>query len=370
MRMNIGIIGLPNVGKSTIFNALIQSSKAEVANYPFCTIDPNVGIINIPDERVYKIAELEKSKKVTPATIEFVDIAGLVRGASKGEGLGNQFLSYIRGVSAIAHIIRCFDNPEIVHIEGSIDPVRDAEIVEIELIMADLQSIEKRLKKTLKIAKTGDEKAKKELNILEKAKNILEDLKPLRSKKNVFEKEELEWLSKNIFPLTLKPLMYIANISENEISEPEASECVKKLKNKAEKENVPVVVICGKIEEEVIELPEEERKEYLSILGIKETGLNKLIKEGYKLLDLITFFTTNPKETRAWTIKKGTKAPQAAGEVHSDMEKGFIAAEVINYEEFIKIGSLQKAKELGLVRIEGKDYEVKDGDIIYFRFNV
>ncbi len=370
MKMNIGIVGLPNVGKSTIFNALTQTAKAEVANYPFCTIDPNVGIVNVPDDRVYKIAELERSKKVTPATIEFVDIAGLVKGASKGEGLGNQFLSHIRQVAAIAHVIRCFEDPNIVHVEGSINPVRDAEIIEIELIMADLQTVEKRLERTLKIAKSGNKEAKKELEILEKTKAILENLQSIRTNLDKFTKDEIKFLEKTLFLLTLKPLMYIANVSEEDLPDGKDNPYVKALKSKAEKEGSPVVILCGKIEEEIIELPKEERKEFLEALGLEEPGLNKMIKAGYKLLDLITFFTAGPKEARAWTIKKGTKAQQAAGEIHSDIEKGFIAAEVISYEKYIEIGSFQKAKEFGAVRLEGRDYIVQDGDIIYFRFNI
>jgi len=367
--MEIGIVGLPNVGKSTIFNALIQANKAQVANYPFCTIEPNVGVVSVADERVYKIAELEKSKKVTPATIEFIDIAGLVRGASRGEGLGNQFLSHIRNVSAIAHVIRCFEDPDVSHVEGSIDPVRDAEIVELELIMADLNTIEKRLEKTQKIAKS-DKSAKAELEILLKAKEILENLKPLRSSLKNFDDSEKLFLEKTLFLLTIKPMMYIANISEKDLPEGEKNPLIKKLKDFALKNDIPVAVLCGKIEQELIELPEEERKEFLKALNLSESGLNKMIKTGYKLLNLITFFTTNPKETRAWTVKKGTKALKAAGKIHSDIEKGFIAAEVINFEDYIKIGSLQKAKELGAIRIEGRDYEIKEGDIIYFRFNI
>lgn len=370
MKMNVGIVGLPNVGKSTIFNALTETAKASVANYPFCTIDPNVGIVNVPDERLYKIAQLEKSKSIVPATIEFVDIAGLVRGASKGEGLGNQFLANIRQVSAIAHVVRCFDDSDIIHVEGSVNPVRDAEIIETELILADLQSVEKRLEKSSKAAKTGNKEAKFEVEVLEKAKAILEDLKPLRTNLDKFEKEELEWLNRTLYPITVKPMMYVANIPEEDLPDGENNQYLQQLKEKAEKEGAPVVVLCGKVEQELIELPKEERQEFLKALGLTEPGLNKMIRTGYTLLDLITYFTAGEKEARAWTIKKGTKAPQAAGEIHSDIERGFIAAEVINYEDFIKIGSMQKAKELGAVRIEGKDYIVKDGDIMYFRFNV
>lgn len=367
--MEIGIVGLPNVGKSTIFNALIQANKAQVANYPFCTIDPNIGIVNVPDERVYKIAELEKSKKAVPATIKFIDIAGLVKGAYKGEGLGNQFLSYIRQVSVIAHVIRCFENPDVSHVEGNIDPVRDAEIVELELIMADLKTIEKRIEKTRKLAKSDNKSAKIELETLLKAKEFLENFTPLRKKLIYFDENEITFLSKELSLLTIKPVMYIANISEEDLYQEEKSPLVKKLSSYALENQIPLILLCGKIEQELIELSEEERKEFIEVLKLEESGLNKVIKTGYELLNLITFFTTNPKETRAWSIKKGTKALKASGKIHSDIEKGFIAAEVINYEDYIKIASLQKAKELGLIRIEGKDYEIQDGDIIYFRFN-
>ncbi len=370
MKLNVGIVGLPNVGKSTIFNALTETAKADVANYPFCTIDPNVGIVNVPDERLYRLAELSNSKNIVPATIEFVDIAGLVKGASKGEGLGNQFLSNIRNVSAIAHVVRCFDDENVVHVEGSVNPVRDAEIIETELVLSDLQSVEKKLEKLTKVAKTGDKEAKLGVSALEKARDILEELKPLRANLDKFTQEEIDWLKKNIFPITIKPLMYIANIGEEDLPEGENNRYVQAIKEKAKEEGAPVVVLSGKVEQEVIELDPEERMEFLQALGLNEPGLNKMIKEGYKLLDLITYFTTGEKETRAWTIRRGTKAPQAAGEIHSDIERGFIAAEVIPYEKLIQIGSMTKAKELGEVRIEGKDYEVKDGDVIYFRFNV
>ncbi len=369
MRMNVGIVGLPNVGKSTIFNALTQTIKAEVANYPFCTIEPNVGVVAVPDERLYHIAKKEKSSKVTPTSIEFVDIAGLVKGASKGEGLGNQFLANIRQVSAIAHVIRCFEDEEVAHVEGSVDPVRDAEIIEVELVLADLQSVTKRIEKVSKLAKSGNSQAKKELSLLEKAKTYLEDLKPLRTVKD-FNEEERKFLEKTLFLLTIKPLMYIANVSEKDLTASEPSTHLKRLLEKAEKESAPVVILCGKVEQEILELPEEERKEFLQALGLKEPGLNQMIREGYRLLDLITFFTAGPKETRAWTIKRGTTAQKAAGEIHSDMEKGFIAAEVINYEVYKDLPSLQKAKELGEVRLEGRDYIVQDGDIILIKFNV
>ncbi len=370
MKLSVGIVGLPNVGKSTIFNALIQKISAEMANYPFCTIEPNVGVVNVPDERLFKIAEIEKPEKVTPATIEFVDIAGLIKGASKGEGLGNQFLSHIRQVSAIAHVVRCFEDENVVHVEGTIDPVRDAETIEIELILADLQTVERRINKIEKKAKSGDKPARKELEILEKAKKFLEEFVPLRKVKNNFSKEELDYLSKTLFLLTLKPLMFVANLGEKDIGNPEKNPYFQKLCEKAEEDKVPVVPLCGKIEAEIAGLPENERQEYLEMVGLKEPGLNLMIKEGYKLLDLITFFTAGPKEVRAWTVKRGTKAPQAAGEIHSDFERGFIAAEVVFWEDLIKAGSFSKAREKGLVRIEGKDYEVKDGDVMLFKFNV
>ena len=370
MKLNVGIVGLPNVGKSTIFNALTETAKAGVANYPFCTIDPNVGIVDVPDERLYKLAEISNSQKIIPATIEFVDIAGLVKGASKGEGLGNQFLSNIRNVSAIAHVVRCFEDSDVVHVEGSVNPVRDAEIIETELILSDLQSVEKRLDKVIKPAKTGNKEAKFEVRVLEKAKEILENLKPLRTNLDKFSEEEIEYMKKTIFPLTLKPIMYVANIGEEDLPEGENNPYVKQIKEKAEKEGAPVVVLSGKVEQELIEIPKEERGELLEAYGLKEPGLNKMIKTGYTLLDLITYFTSGEKETRAWTIKKGTKAPQAAGEIHSDFERGFIAAEVINYDQLIKYGSMQKAKEAGAIRIEGKDYVVQDGDVMLFRFNV
>ncbi len=370
MKLNVGIVGLPNVGKSTIFNALTETAKAGVANYPFCTIDPNVGVVDVPDERLNKLSQMSGSQKIIPATIEFVDIAGLVKGASKGEGLGNQFLSNIRNVSAIAHVVRCFEDSDVVHVEGSVNPVRDAEIIETELILSDLQTVEKRLEKVIKPAKSGNKEAKFEVQVLEKAKDILENLQPLRTNLDKFSEDEIEYMKKTIFPLTLKPIMYVANIGEEDLPEGENNKYVKQIKEKAQKEGAPVVVLSGKVEQELIEIPKEERGELLEAYGLKEPGLNKMIRTGYNLLDLITYFTSGEKETRAWTIKRGTKAPQAAGEIHSDFERGFIAAEVINYDELVKHGSMQKAKEAGAVRIEGKDYVVQDGDVMLFRFNV
>ncbi len=366
--MQCGIVGLPNVGKSTLFNALTESAKAAAANYPFCTIEPNVGTVEVPDERLYKIAQLEKSKKITPTFIEFVDIAGLVRNASKGEGLGNQFLANIRNVDAIVQVLRCFEDSDVVHVEGNVDPVRDAQIIDLELIAKDLETINKRLEKVEKMARIGEKKAKEELERLTKLKNILDSMEPIRKHLYQLDEETIDYAKKVLFLLTIKPTMYVANVSEKDL--PLGNEWVQSVKEYASKEGAPVVVMCAKLEAEMVGLDKEEKIEILKSYGLDEPGLNKLIREGYKLLGLITFFTAGEKETRAWTIKKGTKAPQAAGKIHSDIERGFIAAEVINYEDYIKVGSISKAKELGLVRLEGKDYEVKDGDIIYFRFNV
>ncbi len=370
MGFKLGIVGLPNVGKSTLFNALTKTMKAQAANYPFCTIEPNVGVVEVPDERLYKIAELEKSEKITPTFIEFVDIAGLVKGASKGEGLGNQFLSHIREVDAIAMVLRAFEDPNIVHVEGSVDPVRDKEIIDLELIAKDLESVEKRLEKVSKTAKGGDKKAKEELEHLGKLKAILENLEPIRKHTKELPEETLNYAKKTLFLLTAKPVMYIANISEEDLPEGESNPHVQRIKDMAKEENSPVVVINAELESQLAGLSEDEQKELLEVYGLAEPGLNKVIRTGYELLDLITFFTAGPKETRAWTVKKGTKAPEAAGKIHSDMERGFIAAEVISYGDLIKAGSWNKAKELGLIRLEGRDYEIQDGDVVYFRFNV
>ena len=368
MGFSCGIVGLPNVGKSTLFNALLQSAKAQSANYPFCTIEPNVGVVEVPDERLYHIAHKEKSKKITPTFIEFWDIAGLVRNASKGEGLGNQFLAHIREVDAIVQVLRCFEDPDVVHVEGEVNPIRDAQIIDLELIAKDLEVVERRLEKVQKMARLGDKKAKEELEHLEKIKSILDSMEPLRKHLKDLGEETVDYAKKTLFLLSLKPTMYVANVGEKDL--PEGNSWSEQVKAYAQKESAPVVVMCAKIEAELIGLEEKDKLELLRAYGLEEPGLNKLIREGYKLLGLITFFTAGEKETRAWTVKKGTKAPQAAGKIHSDMERGFIAAEVINYEEYKKVPSLTKAKELGLVRLEGKDYVVQDGDIIYFRFNV
>jgi GTP-binding protein YchF len=369
MNLKIGLVGLPNVGKSTIFNALLQKAKAEVANYPFCTIEPNMGMVSIPDARLEEIARKEGSLKITPAFIEFVDIAGLVKGASQGEGLGNQFLSHIRNVSAIAQVLRCFEEEDIVHVEGEVNPVRDAEIIELELILADLQTIERRRERAQRQAKT-DKKALFELEVLEKAKACLEEMQTLRKGISNFTPEELIFLERTLFLLTLKPIMYIANIGEEDLANPEGNKHFQALKEKAETERTPLIALCGKVEAELSTLSEEEREEFLRAFGLKEPGLYQMIREGFALLNLITFFTAGPKEARAWTIKRGTTAKEAAGVIHSDIERGFISAEVISFEDYKRVPNFSKAKELGLLRLEGRDYILEDGDIVYFRFNV
>ncbi len=365
MGFSLGIVGLPNVGKSTLFNAL-SHAKAEVSNYPFCTINPNVGVVEIPDERVKKIAEIMHSAKAIGTVIEFFDIAGLVRGAHKGEGLGNQFLSHIRNVDAIAHIVRCFTDPNIAHIEGDINPRRDIEIVNLELILADLEMLEKRLSTVKKAAKSGEKKYQNEIFVLEKIKEALDSGKPARSVKLMHEELELIF---NLQLLTLKPTLYIANVDEDQIKDPN-NQYFLEIKKIAESEGAKAVPISSKLESDIGELPPSEASEYLKESGISELSLKKVIREGYALLDLITFFTANEKEARAWTVKKGTKAQKAAGRVHSDMERGFIAAEMIHYNELVAQGSYAKAKEKGLVRLEGKDYVIQDGDLALFRFHV
>lgn len=368
MPLSCGIVGLPNVGKSTLFNALIKAAKAQAANYPFCTIEPNIGTVEVPDERLYEIATLENSAKIVPTFIEFVDIAGLVRGASKGEGLGNQFLSHIRNVDAIVQVVRCFEDDNITHIEGSVNPIRDIEIIDLELVAKDLESVQKAIQKIEKTAKGGNQEAKQELEYLKKFEKILNSMIPLR--RADLTEEEKEYAENKLFLLSIKPTMFVANLSEEEIQEPTSNQHYKNLLEYAEKENAPVIPVCAKLESEMIDMSKEEVQEMLNLYGLKETGLSSIIKSGYKLLGLITFFTAGPKESRAWAIAKDTKAQKAAGKIHSDIERGFIAAEVINYDDYIKVKSMTKAKEQGLIRLEGKDYIVKDGDIIYFRFNV
>lgn len=363
----MGIIGLPNVGKSTLFNSLTKAG-AESANYPFCTIDPNVGIVAVPDERIRLLGELYHSKKVTPAVIEFVDIAGLVKGASKGEGLGNQFLSNIREVDAIVHVVRCFDDPNVIHVDGSVNPLRDIETINFELIFSDLEILERRIAKVAKGARM-DKTLAKELGLLERIKEHLESGKMAKSL--IVEDEDEQELFKSYNLLTAKPVIYAANVGEEDLADDGASNAyVGKVREFAAKENSEVFVICAQIEQEIAELDEDEKAMFLEDLGLKESGLEKLIRASYHLLGLISYLTAGEDESRAWTIKEGTKAPQAAGKIHSDFERGFIKAEVVGYKDLLECGSLSAAREKGLVGMEGKDYVVKDGDVILFRFNV
>ncbi len=366
-KMKLGIVGLPNVGKSTLFNSLTKAG-AESANYPFCTIDPNIGIVAVPDERLKLLGDMYHSKKVTPAVIEFVDIAGLVKGASKGEGLGNQFLSNIREVDAIVHVVRCFEDSNIVHVDGSIDPLRDIETINLELIFSDLEILERRIAKVTKLARM-DKTAAKELSLLERIKAMLEDGKLAIGYETEDEDEQTWFASYNL--LTAKPVIYAANVAEDELSEDgESNEGVRKVRAYAKENHSEVFVICAQIEQEISELDDDEKQMFLEDLGLQESGLDKLIKASYSLLGLLSFLTAGEDETRAWTIKKGTKAPQAAGKIHTDFERGFIKAEVVNYKDLLECGSLSAAREKGLVGMEGKDYVVKDGDVILFRFNV
>ena len=363
--MKIGIVGLPNVGKSTMFNA-ITNAGAECANYPFCTIEPNVGVVPVPDERLDELTKMYNPEKTTHAIIEFVDIAGLVKGASKGEGLGNKFLSHIREVDAICEVVRCFEDPNIVHVDGSIDPIRDIETINLELIFADIETLSKRIDSVKKKLKS-DKKCQEELDVLEKIKNALEAGKSARTVE--LTDDEQEFL-KDIFLLTMKPILYIANVSEEQLSDVRNDENVRKVIEYAKQENAEVIPLCVKIEEELASLEGDDKKEMLEALGLETSGLDKVIKSSYDLLGLMSFLTAGEPEVRAWTIKKGTKAPQAAGKIHSDIERGFIRAEIVSYDDLMREGSMNAAKEKGLVRSEGKEYIMQDGDIVLFRFNV
>lgn len=365
--MKLGIVGLPNVGKSTLFNSLTKAG-AESANYPFCTIDPNVGVVAVPDERLDVLTKMHNSAKTVPAVIEFVDIAGLVKGASKGEGLGNQFLSNIREVDAIVHVVRCFEDSNIVHVDGSINPLRDIETINLELVFSDIEVLERRIAKTSRGAK-NDKKLAKEYDFQNKLKEFLEGGNMASSFECADEDEE-HWMSEYNL-LTAKPVIYAANVSEDDLADDAADNpMVNEVRELAKKEGSQVFVICAQIEQEIAELDDDEKKEFLEDLGLKESGLEKLIKASYELLGLISYLTSGEQETRAWTIKKGTKAPQAAGKIHSDFERGFIRAEVVSYDALHELGSMQAAREKGLVRSEGKEYVMQDGDVVLFRFNV
>ncbi len=364
--LSTGIVGLPNVGKSTLFNAITQAG-AEAANYPFCTIDPNVGVVEVPDERLVHLHEMFQSKRVVPTAFQFVDIAGLVKGASKGEGLGNQFLSHIREVDAIAHVVRCFEDSDVTHVAGRIDPLDDIRTINMELILADLETVERRIERVRRQSKSGEKKLQQELALLERLKQALEEERPARQ---VELSDEERLLVRDLHLLTMKPVLYVANVSEQEVARPFDSPHVQKVLEFARGEGAEVIPISARVEAEIAELPAEERGEFLRELGLEAAGLERLIQQAYRLLGLITFLTAGEQEVRAWTIRQGTKAPQAAGVIHSDFERGFIRAEVVAYDDLTAAGSMAAAREKGLIRLEGKDYVVQDGDVIHFRFNV
>ncbi|MBQ7516136.1 MAG: redox-regulated ATPase YchF [Schwartzia sp.] len=365
--LEVGIVGLPNVGKSTLFNAITKAG-AQAENFPFCTIEPNVGVVDVPDPRLSVLHEMYQSKKTTPASVRFVDIAGLVKGASKGEGLGNKFLEHIRQVDAIAHVVRCFEDSNITHVEGSVDPVRDIGIITTELCLADLEAVEKRREKLLRVVKSGNKEAKAEADILDKLRAALEEARPARS---VTLSEEEQTLIRDMNLLTLKPVLYVANVAEEEAATAEQENpYVKAVRDYAAQEHAQVVAISARVESEIAELPPDEAKEFLETLGLSESGLDRLIKAAFTLLGLLTFLTAGPDECRAWTIVQGTTAPKAAGKIHSDIERGFIRAEIVNYDDLVAAGSTAAAREKGQVRLEGKDYVMQDGDVTYFRFNV
>ncbi|MHC5280098.1 redox-regulated ATPase YchF [Listeria kieliensis] len=366
MALTAGIVGLPNVGKSTLFNAITKAG-AEAANYPFATIDPNVGIVEVPDNRLNKLTELVSPKKTVPTTFEFTDIAGIVKGASKGEGLGNKFLSHIRQVDAICHVTRCFEDENITHVEGRVDPLDDIATINLELILADLESVEKRIGRVEKMAKQKDKEAVAEFNVLTKLKEGFLNDKPARALE--FNEEEAK-IVRNLFLLTNKPVLYVANVSEEDVADPDSNKYVQQVKELAAEEGSEVIVVCARAEEEIAELDDADKAEFLEALGIEESGLDKLIRSAYSLLGLATYFTAGVQEVRAWTFRKGMKAPECAGIIHTDFERGFIRAEVVSYDDLVEYGSEHAAKEAGKVRLEGKEYVMKDGDVVHFRFNV
>jgi GTP-binding protein YchF len=365
--LRAGIVGLPNVGKSTLFNALTAQSSALAANYPFATIEPNIGVVPVPDERLEPLARLVKTSVIVPASVEFVDIAGLVRGASKGEGLGNQFLANIRETDTVVQVVRCFEDEGIVHVEGSVNPQRDIETIQIELALADLSTIERRRERAQKTAKSGDKTARAEIEVLDKLQPALEEGRAART---VALSEDEHTVARGFFLLTLKPTIYAANVDEATLADAEANEHVRAVRAIAESEAAECIIICAQLEAELVELPPDERKDYLEALGVRGSGVDRLIKSAYRLLGLMSFLTAGEKEVRAWTIQQGTRAPQAAGSIHSDIERGFIRAEVISYEQLMRVGSYAAAREQGLLRLEGKDYVMQEGDVVHFRFNV